>query len=378
MQTHAEFWSSTEYATFQKALVRELQECGLAASDRFSVSITSYWNARRMAERLWLRVLCYLYYPIRVWLRFLRADCSTVGVVCTNTFFAPWVAMMASGRRGIPVVNWVFDLFPDVLTVAGKLRAGSVAERFLRRWVRSSFDRAAANVFLGEHLLAYAVERFGPIARSRVIPVGADGAPFRDHLPAAREGNGPVTVLYCGNLGRMHDVDTVAGAIRQGLPDGVRLDFRGNGAGFRVLRTAVSDLNAAVSFGENIEGLDWIDAMTAADVALVTLRHGAEGLVMPSKTYSAMVAGQAILAVCPRNSDLAETVLRHEAGWVVEPGNVEGLSRMLQHIVSNPDEVFRRRMKSFEAGHETYDQSVLADSWVQLLRPLAQSSVNAG
>lgn len=372
MRPRVELWSSTEYTTFLPALVRALESEGFDAEHRYQVSQEDYWAARGRMARLALRARCYGVYPARIAARFARRrKGSTVGVVCTNTFFAPWVAMLAAGRRGIPVVNWVFDLFPDVLMVAGKLRAGSMAERFLRRWVRATFDRAAANVFLGEHLRAHAEARFGPIPRAAVIPVGADGSPFRDHRPAARARGAPVTILYCGNLGRMHDVDTVVGAIRRGVPGGVRMDFRGNGAGFRELESSLAGATGAVSLGENLHGADWIDAMLSTDVALVTLRPGAEGLVMPSKTYSAMVAGQAILAVCPRNSDLADTVLRHDAGWVVEPGDAEGLSKALSAIASRPDEVLRRRMNSFKAGHESYDQKVLAASWSKILFTVA-------
>jgi hypothetical protein len=73
--------------------------------------------------------------------------------------------------------------------------------------------------------------------------------------------------------------------------------------------------------------------MRTADVALVAIARGAEDVMMPSKTYSAMVTGQAILAVCPLASDLAETALGNDCGWVVEPGDVEGLRHPLAGVL---------------------------------------------
>jgi len=35
---------------------------------------------------------------------------------------------------------------------------------------------------------------------------------------------------------------------------------------------------------------------------------GAEQVVMPSKTYSAMMAGQAVLAIAPEESDLVDLI----------------------------------------------------------------------
>ena len=117
--------------------------------------------------------------------------------------------------------------------------------------------------------------------------------------------------------------------------------------------------------------------MTAADIALVTMKRGAEGIVMPSKTYSAMAAGQAILAVCPRESDLADTVTKHDCGWVIEPGDVDGLRALLEALPLQQAEVLRKRRNSWQAAQECYDQRVLAKRWREVLRGLAQVSRDA-
>jgi glycosyltransferase involved in cell wall biosynthesis len=286
-----------------------------------------------------------------------------VAVVCTNTFYAPRIAERLS--RDTPVVHWVFDLFPDVLVVGGNLRAGSIATRLLDRLTRSTFDRAAANVFLGERLLAHAVARFGPIPRSVVIPVGCDARPFAGTRPEGRAVGEPVRVLYCGNLGRMHDVDTVVGALRVGLPEALEFSFRGSGNGFRLLEDAVRDQQCLgrVAIGGSLKEADWINAMRTADVALVTMKPGAEGVVMPSKTYSALAAGQAVVAVCPGASDLADTIRTHDCGWVVEPGDVSRLSSLFEEIVTRPEELLRRRQNAWRAGQQVFDQRALAGVW---------------
>ena len=45
--------------------------------------------------------------------------------------------------------------------------------------------------------------------------------------------------------------------------------------------------------------------MQSSQIALVTMSEGSQE-VAPSKTYSAMMAGQAILAVAPEDSDLVD------------------------------------------------------------------------
>ena len=363
-----DFHSSVELATFQTGLLRALAAAGWTARHRFQVSQADYWNARSPMERWNARVQAYAVYPARLAAEYLRKR-DGIGVVCTNTFFAPGLAELAGRRVGVPVVHWVFDLFPDALVLAGRVRGGSLAERLLRTWVRATLNAAAANVFLGKRLQEFAEENFGPIPRSHVIPVGCDATPFRDSLPLPRAPGSPVRVLYCGNLGRMHDIDTFLALATAGLPTGIAFEFRGNGASYRALESAVraSTSRTQIGLGGHIPVESWIAAMAGADVALVTMRPGAESVVMPSKTYSAMAAGQAILAICPRRSDLADTVLAHDCGWVVNPGDHAKLRSVLEGIVADPAPLLQKKGNAWKAGQEVYDQQILVKQWIDVL-----------
>jgi len=66
-------------------------------------------------------------------------------------------------------------------------------------------------------------------------------------------------------------------------------------------------------------------------------------------------------------NDLADTVLAHDCGWVVEPGDSAGLRRVLAQLVADPGEVLRRRRNAWHAGQEIYDQSNLARPWIAVL-----------
>ncbi len=370
-----EFWSSVEYGTFLDGLVAALSADGVLARQRFGVGETVYRGARGKLARIGMRWRCYVGYPLGLRRRVRREPSAGALVVCTNTFYAPAVALRAARGRPAPVVHWVFDLYPDVLLQSGKVRAGGWIERRLHRLTAWTFARADANVFLGRRLLEHAELRFGPVPRNVVIPVGADARPFREVRPLP----GAPQVLYCGNFGRMHDTATLAGLLREteGVPEGCALRVCGNGAGYAEVRAAAAAGTPRVCFEGNLPGPAWIEAMESASIGLVTLKPGCEGVVMPSKTYSAMAAGQAILAVCPRASDLADTVLAHEAGWVVEPGDVRGLRGILEHLGRHPDEVLARRRNAQRAARTRYDQPVLARRWRELLAGLADGAQRA-
>ncbi|HEX2658995.1 MAG TPA: glycosyltransferase, partial [Polyangia bacterium] len=336
---------------------------------RFEVSEADYRLTPGAVARARLRWRSYVSYPLHLREELRSAHKSAIAVICSNTFYAPAVAMRAARHRGLHVVNWVLDLFPDVLVAGGTIAPRGILNRQLGRLARATFAAADANVFLGERLMAYATARHGEIPRARVIPVGADGRPFRATAPQPRPSDEAVQILYCGNLGRMHETDTLVDVLRAPPAAGWTMTFRGHGVGYRQLQAAVGT-DSPARFGPGLPDAKWAQALQAADVALVTLKRGAEGLVMPSKTYSAMVAGQAVLAVCPRASDLAETILAADAGWVVEPGDANTLRAILASLVRNPAELLHKRRNAFAAGHRYYDQRVVAQRWTELLGSL--------
>ncbi len=130
-----------------------------------------------------------------------------------------------------------------------------------------------------------------------------------------------------------------------------------------VAQTSVGRLTFAGTRGS----AEWRTAMLAADVALVTMRPGAEKVVMPSKTYSAMAAGQAVLAVCPRESDLADLIIAHDCGLVIEPGDAAGLHTLLESLPLLTEEVLRKRRNAYAAAHTYYSMEATGKQWAEVL-----------
>ena len=415
MRVH--FWSSTEYSGFLEALVHELTRIGIPAKQRFQVSEASYRSAKKVSERLCLRLRQYLFYPIQlcislIWERFgsrflgvlsrgNRSDAEAV-VVSTNTFYAPLLATLVHPN----VVHLVYDLFPEAMIHSGKWKEGTVKVRLVRWITRQTLKRAKQNVFLGQRLKDHVVSIHGTIPNAVIIPVGADQALFgrspalrgqksedssqraeaRGHRAEVRgqnetnadsnvklERKSSPTILYCGNFGNMHDSETLftywAGRT---VTDVLEFKFHCSGPKRALLEAEYSELPEALKeqifLGDGLGQAEWIRTMEAADVALVTMVPGSETVVMPSKTYSAMMAGQAILAIAPEESDLVDLIKDADCGWFVEPGDVEGLEAALQAISSDAEGLLEKRENAFAYAHQHFGQDALAKEWRSLCR----------
>jgi glycosyltransferase involved in cell wall biosynthesis len=359
---------------FMKRLKVELEAAGWLFEEISAVDEIDYWSKKGWLVSWRLRSKMYPQFAWRL-IAECRKPTRAVRIVTTNPFFAPWLALMTSDAR-IPVINLLYDVFPDALEVSGAIRTNSFLSKILSYPARVSIQKASATVFLGKNIQKHVEERYGRARYSRIIPVGADGAPFASSPPRPCERGEPVTLLYCGNMGQMHDFVTLAGVMREHVADSItsRLCWRFNchGKSYNLLKTEVGSHSCpwVVNWQGALQIADWINVMKSSQVAVITMVPGAEKVSMPSKAYSAMVAGQAVMAICSSMSDLAEMVRKHDCGWIIEPGDVTTLSSVLGQIAENGDVLQKKRLNSFVAGHQYYDMKPIARQWVGLLEEL--------
>jgi glycosyltransferase involved in cell wall biosynthesis len=366
------FWTSTEYGGFMNALMAKLGKNGIEASQRFNISEAIYRSARSNPQRLLLRFRQYIIYPIQLsfnlFYEALAGNSKRPVVVATNTFFAPLLATFFNKR----VIHLVYDLFPEAMIYSGKWQEGQLRVKFFRWLVGLSLKRSAINIFLGERLKKYVESIHGTQPNSQIIAVGADESPF--NKLESLEDSERIKVLYCGNFGNMHESQTLFDAWENGISHSLQFLFHCSGPKRKELELFKKNHEAVlgdclqVNQGLSIEA--WVDVMQSSQIALVTMSEGAQEVVMPSKTYSAMMAGQAILAVAPEDSDLVDLIKAANCGWWVVPGDYKGLNECLLAIKSDKKLLLEKRQRAFRFAHKYFSQEILAKEWASLINKI--------
>ena len=366
------FWTSTEYGGFMNALMSELRSNSIEASQRFNISEKTYRSARSIPQRLLLRIRQYIVYPIQLGVHLffeaLKGNANRPVVVATNTFFAPLLATFFNGR----VVHLVYDLFPEAMIHSGKWQEGQFRVKFFRWLVSLGLRRSAKNIFLGIRLKKYVESIHGSLPNSQIIAVGANEAPFKKLKPL--EYSGKIKILYCGNFGNMHESKTLFDALSSGINNSFQFLFHCSGPKRKELELFKNKYEATLGdrlqVNEGLSNEAWVKVMQSSQIALVTMSEGSQEVVMPSKTYSAMIAGQAILAVAPEDSDLVDLIKASDCGWWVSPGEVNGFKECLVEIQSNQDLLLEKRQNAFRVAHEQFGQGCLAKQWVEVFESL--------
>lgn len=282
-------------------------------------------------------------------------------------------AAVAAARRR-PFVYWVQDLHPEVAVATGLLRDGRLSQAW-RSLHAQALRRADRVVVLGRDM-ADRVVAAG--ARPECVRIVHNGAPAglephptdRDHPVAVRlRGGHDFVVMHAGNLGFAGAWGTLLEAAPH-LESGTGLVFVGNGAQRAVLRRRSDRAPGVVAFHDPVPSSELRWLMAAADLHVVTLRRGLEGLVVPSKLYGILAAGRPALVVADDQSEAARLVRRHRCGLTADPDRPDSVAHAIGWARRYPDELKAMGRRAREASFR-YDRTL---TMAQLLEVIEQAA----
>jgi len=281
----------------------------------------------------------------------------------------PVVALVAALRRK-PFVIIAQDIYPDVLFASGVSHPRSLAGRLLARLFAWAYRRAHRVVVLG------------PVMRERVLRKGVRPGRIATisnwatgDLRSERGAENPLrvrwgltgrfVVLYSGNMGVGHEFETFLGGVARASVayPSLAVVFIGAGSRLAEVREQVRrlGLEGLVRFEDFVSSMALPQTMGLADLALVTLREGFEGVIVPSKLYGYMARGIPALYVGPP-SDVSQTIEVADCGACCLPGQTEAVVQLLGRAIES-GEVLRRwsqNGRAYYAAHLSRDRGLAA------------------
>ena len=272
------------------------------------------------------------------------------------------LGMHVARRRGMRLVNWLQDIYPEIAIELGIPLTKGFIGWSLRRMRDTSLHTATANVVVGQSMAEHVRLRGAYPERVHTIPNWSDDERIRPIPHSANplrnewQLTGHFVVAYSGNLGRGHEYETILAAAELLRHETLLLFlFISNSPKIAALRQAVH----ARGLGERFRFLPpqararLPYSLGVADVHLVSMHPSLEGLMVPSKVYGIAAAGRPLIAITGRNGDVARLVHEHRCGFVVKPGAGPELADNLVKLMNEPDTVAvmgRRARAMIEAG----------------------------
>jgi colanic acid biosynthesis glycosyl transferase WcaI len=250
-----------------------------------------------------------------------------------------------------------YDIHPDVLLASGFMRMPEAVVQLwqgLNRWIAA---RARAVVVIGDGMKQTLVNKHR-LPADKVVVIPLWGRPELTPSPAKetvrRElgvGESEILLLHAGNMGIMHPLDRILEAAASLRDAPLRFLFIGDGPKREslVARVQAEGLER-VSFLPFQEERRFIDILAAADACFVTLEPGLEKLAVPSRAFTILSAGRALITLMAPEADIARLVIDFSCGW--NATDTEELKRVLEGLTRSPEELQERGRR----GRELYER----------------------
>jgi glycosyltransferase involved in cell wall biosynthesis len=246
-----------------------------------------------------------------------------------------------------PYVCLLYDIYPDIVVKLGMLPSHNPLVKIWHWFNRKTWQHAQAIIVLSPSMRQQ-VLRHCPQAADKTFVIHSWCDP-QEVQPIPKELNWfaqehklnqKFTVLYSGNMGRCHDMETILGAAKLLKDEPIQFVFIGGGSKMKAL---IEEMQAAslknYTFLPYQEKKDLAYSLSAADLALVSLDAGMEDVIAPSKLYGLLAAGRPIAAICEKHSYLRDIISDAGCGASIDIGQSQQLADFIRYLSKSPQQV---------------------------------------
>lgn len=351
------------------------------------MKIRRVWGTRFPKLNLIGRILNQLTFAVSVFFYLLLHRPRKPILVLTNPpFLAISCAILRALKLGTPYIYLVFDVYPDTAVQLGVLKENGFLSRCWERFNTFVFRQASAIVVIGrcmQDVIKQKAKKFGLKLDDKLhhISVWSDdklinSASDREN-PLRKRWNleGKFVAGYFGNMGRFHDMETII-RTADTLKDKEDICFLFVGEGHKKQATmeyATKHNLQNCQFHTYVDRGDLGHLMHLADVGVVSLLEGQEGLSVPSKAFGLMSASVPIVAVMSAKSEIARIVKEENCGTLVKPGEKKVLADSILQLYNDRIQLEQMGRNASRAINDKYNLDAASRRYFDLIVKIGSS-----
>lgn len=292
------------------------------------------------------KLINYFSFVIAVFFNLFTAARYKMILVYSNPPILPFFALIAKKLFGCKLVFVSYDVYPEIASAGGYTGSGGIITKALNFTNKHVFKNADKVVAVCSDMKEYLRANRG-IAPEKVTDIPnwyvdtgecqrgdrANTGLFSQYL------QGDFIVSYLGNLGICQDDTTIIDAMRAlKKEDGIKFIFAGHGNKMDSLKNTVEEEGLSnVKIHGFLRGKDFQDVLAISDMFIVSLIDGLYGLCAPSKAYSYMMQGRAVITIMDKKSEIAMDIADNNAGGCFANNEGAEIAEFIKEMSQNPE-----------------------------------------
>ena len=288
-------------------------------------------------------------YFVRSFIYLLLSLDKTPLLLVSNPPFLPFLGYLIYKLRGVDYIILIHDVFPEK---AIKLEYVSQKGFLVWFWTfidKKSLKKANKIIAISETMREFLLQKFskyGFVNKEKIIVIH-NWADSNFIKPIEKENNifikenslnGKFIIQYSGNIGVSYELEILMEAAKKIQDPQVLFLIIGDGVKKEKLCKMVKEysLTNVVFFPYQKKSMLPF-SLTASSVSIITYEKAMEGLLMPSKLYTTLASGKAIISFCNEDSEVGKIVKDAECGFAVGHEDLDKLLEKIIFLKSNPE-----------------------------------------
>ncbi|MBN2694861.1 glycosyltransferase family 4 protein [bacterium] len=254
------------------------------------------------------------------------------------------------------LIYWLFDLYPDIFYKHFNIPNFLNFNRYFKYidkvlYLDNDMKKLVEKRFLGKKL--YCVTPWGFAE--------PDLDDYFENLPPKNiNKTETLKILYSGNLGRGHSFDDFLELAKLTENDNVEYQFSAFGESWdRLKKIENPPKNIKLMSGVSYKELG--DYLLKADIHLLSLKNGWEGLMLPSKLFGSMAVGKGVIFSGSQNSSISEFITTNRIGSVLNGKNSVQMAQLIKKIIKNREILFDWGKNSYQLYKKSYSKEAVTN-----------------
>lgn len=298
-------------------------------------------------------------------------------LVGSDPAFAPVIIPVARFFKKAKVfTHWCFDLYPEIIVADGDIPINAKIVHLLQTLMQKSYKALHLIADLGDCMRRRLAAYNHGAQQVTLVPWAlVEPKELKTPNPAIRKklfGDAALGLLYSGTLGRAHDYDMflkLARRLRQKSLD-VHFCFACRGNKVDELKTYICSEDTNISFTEFVEEHSLEEHLNAADIHIISLKEGWDGLVVPSKFFGSIAMGKPVIYAGPSNSAIAAWIQKFDIGFCITNESIEDIIRILDILEHNKSGMNILQKRAFSVYKQFFSKEKIVNEWDCQLRKL--------
>ena len=309
-----------------------------------------------------------------LWISCHRPSKASRILVVSNPPFVGIVGLFAWLTFKLPYIFLLQDVFPRSAVLSGILPARGPLTHAWALFIKLVIAYSSKTIVLSDSMYSRVAKDFGSKHKLFIIPNWSVLKPSSPLATTSHEGTtgsrSSFQVQYSGNYGRLHDILTILESSRILLNKRTDIHFTFIGGGPKlnqILKYKKELCLANISTKPYQPTESAFASISSCDVSIISIIPGAQDTIAPCKLYGIIAAGKPVILIARPECYIAKLISKYECGVVVEPGEPQELSDVLEYLLSSPAACATMGRNSLRLYNSKYTFDIAYQSYKSIL-----------